>query len=87
MSEYKHKENQGSLFVNSYKEEGSNQPDYKGTANVNGQEVQISGWKNQTNDGKTYLSLKYQEPYEGKKNVKSVKPKAIETVADDDLPF
>jgi len=88
MSDYKHKENSGSLFVNSYKKEGSNQPDYRGTVNVDGQEKEISGWKKETNDGKVFLSLSFQEPYK-KETVADVKPKAKvnPTEGDDDLPF
>lgn len=88
MSDYKHKENAGSLFVNTYKKEGSNQPDYRGTANVNGEEVEISGWKKETNDGKVFLSLSFQEPYK-KETISDVKPKAKvnPTENEGDLPF
>jgi uncharacterized protein (DUF736 family) len=51
------KDNSGALFVNDRKEKETH-PDYKGNALVEGVEYWLSGWKNQTKDGKVYLSIK-----------------------------
>ena len=55
---FEHKEDNGSLFKNSYKEEGSNQPDMKGSINVGGVIMNIAAWEKLTKDGDTMLSLK-----------------------------
>ena len=82
---FEHKDNSGSLFRNSYKE-ADKHPDYKGTAKINGQLLDIAGWKNETKDGGSYLSLQFSEPYK--------KPEASPTLkrpqSDDfksDIPF
>ena len=72
--------NSGVLFKN---DKGNNpkRPDYRGSANWNGAEFDISGWINESKkDGKKFLKLKF-EP-----------KKAIETppkqeFQDDDIPW
>ena len=79
MSNYEHKDGSGSLWVND-KKQADNQPDYKGSAKVNGKDVEMSGWKKVTQSGKTFLSLAIGEPY--KKEEPKVEPKK-----EADLPF
>jgi len=55
MSDFKHNPNKGNLFKNKYKEEGSKQPDYKGSVALpDGTQKEIAAWVNtRTNaDGK-----------------------------------
>jgi hypothetical protein len=55
---WEEKEGVGSMFVNSYKEAGSNQPDLKGTIMIDGKVVKLSGWnKEYGTEGKTRISL------------------------------
>jgi hypothetical protein len=55
---WEEKEGVGSMFVNSYKEAGSNQPDLKGTIMIDGKVVKLSGWNKEYGDeGKTRISL------------------------------
>lgn len=63
--------NSGVLFRNDRKE-NDRQPDYKGSAEINGVEVWISAWKKQSQNGTGFLSL-------------SFKPKDKQT-ANDDMP-
>jgi len=57
--------NTGVLFVN--EEKSGKRPDYTGKINVDGRELELAGWKRQKkSDGKTFLSLKVQEPYQKK---------------------
>jgi uncharacterized protein (DUF736 family) len=56
--------NRGALFINEKKEEGSKQPDYTGTINVDGRDLRLSGWKRESKQGKKYLSLSVSEPQE-----------------------
>ena len=85
MSEkYVHPNGKGSLFINSYKKEGDNQPAYKGTGTtIDGKQIEIAAWKGQTQSGDTKLSLQFSEPY--------VKPEEKSTPSekkeDDDLGF
>lgn len=54
--------NSGVLFKNNRKQEGSNQPDYSGTGNWQGQDFQISAWLKEGKNGK-FFSFSFQEPY------------------------
>jgi len=60
--------NRGALFLNDKKEEGSKHPDYTGTLNVEGKEYRLAGWKRQSKNGKTFLSVSISEPREGQGN-------------------
>lgn len=53
--------NSGAIFR--FEKTKETQPDYKGKLNVNGKDFDLSGWIKQTKDGKSFLSLKIQEPY------------------------
>lgn len=55
--------NSGVLFKNDKKTEGSKQPDYKGTINVNGEEKELAAWLREGKAGNKFLSLKLSEPY------------------------
>ena len=85
MSEkYVHPNGKGSLFINSYKKEGVNQPAYKGTGTtIDGKQIEIAAWKGQTQSGEEKYSLQFSEPY--------VKPEEKSTSSekkeDDDLGF
>tara|TARA_R100000781_G_scaffold82977_1_gene51086 strand:+ start:3678 stop:3935 length:258 start_codon:yes stop_codon:yes gene_type:complete len=85
MSEkYVHPHGKGSLFINSYKEEGNNQPDFKGTGTtIDGKQIDIAGWKGQTQSGDAKISLQFSEPYV--KPVDNSTPS--ENKEDDDLGF
>ena len=54
--------NKGVLFVNTYREEGDNKPAYKGSLNVEGEEIQLAAWENVSKGGNAYLSLRVSEP-------------------------
>jgi hypothetical protein len=55
---YEEKEGFGSMFENSYKEAGSNQPDLKGNIMIDGKIIKLSGWKKEYGtEGKTRISL------------------------------
>jgi hypothetical protein len=47
----------GALFRNDAKQPGSKRPDHRGTVVVAGIEYRISGWINQSKDGKKSLAL------------------------------
>lgn len=55
MTEYDNT-NRGVLFQN-FRKDSDKQPDYKGELNVDGVELQISGWKKESKNGNTFLSL------------------------------
>ena len=56
MSEYDNT-NKGALYINSYKKEGTNQPDMSGPMNIEGVEYRLAGWLRDQDDGTKYFSL------------------------------
>jgi len=73
----------GVLFPNNKKQEGSKQPDYNGSCEIEGKTYEIAGWKRQSNAGKPFLSLKLQIP-----QGKSEKPRQNEKKDSElDTPF
>ena len=90
------KNNSGNLFKNSFKEEGSKQPDYKGEVMVDGVVMKASLWLNKDKNGQTYFGLGFQSMEDAAKYSKENssatpspefdKPQATAN-AGDDLPF
>ena len=78
---YEHKEGQGSLMPNKYKQEGDRKPSYKGKIKVGGKLWDIAAWKQSFTSGDEYFGLKVSEPY--------VKPEEQPTQQGEDssLPF
>lgn len=56
------KNNSGAIFKN-FKKTTEKQPDYQGTVNVNGKEMQISLWLKESKNGNKYFSAAFQEPF------------------------
>jgi uncharacterized protein (DUF736 family) len=56
------KNNSGAIFKNA-KKTNEKQPDYQGTVNVNGKEMQISMWLKESQKGVKYFSVAFKEPY------------------------
>lgn len=91
--------NSGAIFKNA-KKTNEKQPDYKGTVNVNGKEMEISLWLKESQKGVKYFSAAFQEPYiknnadatyTAKNNIKqsdsSFMPNDFRIDSHDDLPF
>ncbi len=57
---WEHREGQGSLFNNKFKEKDS-QPDFTGEIMLGGVLYRISGWKKKSQSGTGYVSLSGQE--------------------------
>lgn len=55
---YQQRENTGSLFPNDRKT-ADNQPDFKGTALINGVTYEIGAWKKTSTTGKEFTSLSF----------------------------
>ncbi len=60
MTENVKKDNRGYLYPNKNKNKPT-QPDYTGKVLVEGKELRISAWENQTPEGNKYLSLAFSE--------------------------
>jgi uncharacterized protein (DUF736 family) len=67
------KTNSGAMFKNDRKEKET-QPDFKGKVNVNGMEMEIAGWKRQSQNGTAYISLVFKEPYVSPENKQMKQP-------------
>ena len=82
------KDNSGNLFKNTFKEEGSKQPDYKGDVMVNGTIMKASMWVNKDKNGNPYFGIGFQSmedvaKYSKKTSDASPKPE----IENNDLPF
>lgn len=69
--ESKNKNNSGAIFKNN--KTIDTQPDYKGTVNVNGKDMEISLWFKESQKGTKYFSASFQEPFK-KENQVMTKP-------------
>lgn len=58
MNENAKKDNRGYLYPNKNKNKPT-QPDYTGKVLIDGKELRISAWENQTPEGNKYLSLAF----------------------------
>ena len=77
--------NSGALFANTYKEK-EGQPDYRGEfIDATGKKWELAGWKNTSQKGTTYLSIKAQEPY--KKEEAPQQQVQAQAEPNDDIPF
>lgn len=97
-NDFIHKEGYGNLFINEKKQ--GEQPDLRGQFTSpcdikKGDVVEIAAWSGKTQKGKKMLSLKVQEPYNGKNENKPEKqpkdyPEKKDNVfrdMDDSIPF
>tara|TARA_R100000734_G_C3309042_1_gene99696 strand:+ start:84 stop:383 length:300 start_codon:yes stop_codon:yes gene_type:complete len=99
MSEkYEHNNGSGTLFKNSYKEEGDNKPNYKGDFKTpSGELLSISGWiatdketgeMRKDKNGNPFINLTIELPYVKPQPKVEEPPKQEEPPkVDDDLPF
>ena len=81
-------ENKGVIFKNSKKTKDT-QPDYKGTVNVNGKDMEISLWFKESQKGTKYFSASFQEPFKKDSETKTYpnETKYTPKIEDDSLPF
>jgi uncharacterized protein (DUF736 family) len=82
------KNNSGAIFKNS-KKTTDKQPDYQGTVNVNGKEMQVSLWVKESKNGNKYFSAAFQEPFkkDSENKTYSNETKYTPKIEDDGLPF
>ena len=55
------KDNTGALFSNAENKKTDKHPDYKGKAQVNGKEMNMSAWLNTSKAGNKYLSVSFDD--------------------------
>jgi len=78
--------NRGAIFKNDDKQQ-DNHPDYKGSLNVNGVDLWVSGWiKTSEKTGKKFMSLSV-KPKEAAPVKQASKPKSSGFDDMDDAPF
>ena len=84
------KNNSGAIFKNEKKGDNEKAPDYRGSANYNGEPFEIALWLKTSDKGTKYFSVAISEPYKKPEAEvpKSQKPKpSAEPMPEDDLPF
>lgn len=74
----------GNLFKNTFKEEGSNQPDYRGECCINGQVFKIAAWIKDASNGTKFMSMSYEPKDEA---VAAPAKRAAPAPVDQDIPF
>ena len=86
--ESKNKLNSGAIFKNS-KKTSEKSPDYKGTVNVNGKDMEISLWFKESQKGTKYFSASFQEPFKKDSETKTYpnQTKYTPNIDNSDLPF
>ena len=86
--ESKNKNNSGAIFKNA-KKTNEKQPDYKGTVNVNGKDMEISLWLKESQKGTKYFSASFKEPFKKDSQTKTYpnETKYTPKIEDQDLPF
>ena len=82
--------NRGAIFKNDDKQQ-DNHPDYKGSINVNGVDMWVSGWlKTSEKTGKKFMSLSVKDKVEKAPQMpvkQATKPSSGFDDMDDDVPF
>lgn len=73
----------GVLFGN--KEKRGNQPDFKGSCEIEGCEYWVSGWKKVSNSGDAYMSLSFTKK-EVQNKAESLRDFGDDEI-DDEIPF
>jgi hypothetical protein len=81
--------NTWALFKNDKREEGSKQPEYRGTLNVNGEEYEIAAWvRTSKKDGSKFFSGTVKPPFKKTERTSYDEPaKQLRDVMDDEIPF
>ncbi len=86
-------DNQGALFKNDKRPEGSKQPEYRGPCTINGVEMEVAAWiremgPNSKTPGKKFFSLQFQKPWspEGEAKTAPAREPAA-AIPDDEIPF
>jgi len=73
-------------FFKNSKKTNEKQPDYQGTVNVNGKEMQVSLWIKEAKNGNKYFSASFQEPFK-KTNQTATYDNKFRIDSKDDMPF
>ena len=82
------KDNSGNLFKNTFKEEGTKQPDYKGDVMIKGAVMKASLWVNKDKNGNPYFGISFQSLEESAKYSKETSNTTPNPEFEkDELPF
>lgn len=76
------KNNTGVVFINEYKK-NEKHPDFRGTANYNGEKFDLALWYGKTKDNKEYFSVSLSEPYKKEET----KTKTFEQIREEFTPL
>ena len=85
MSDFVQKDNSLYLRINKFKET-SDQPDFWGTALVDGKEWKASAWKNKDKNGNPYIGIQFKPPQDSAKRFPEPQ-RAPQTKAAEHDPF
>tara|TARA_R110002020_G_scaffold448182_1_gene660864 strand:- start:391 stop:648 length:258 start_codon:yes stop_codon:yes gene_type:complete len=85
MSSFVIKEKEGSLFSNKDNKKTEKHPDYTGSCVISGTKLNISAWVNESQSGKKYMRLKFDEFKGSEASNSTPEPKFNSSEAD--VPF
>lgn len=91
-NKYQHKNLFGSMIRNNKKEMGDKRPDFIGSCNIEGRDIQVAGWFGLTKTAKEKIDLKFtieggEYITNGEANKISMPTPKSDPLADDDIPF
>jgi hypothetical protein len=86
MTTYEQKDNSGALFMNVDKRT-ENSPDYSGSIRIDGADWAIIGWKKNSKNGRSYLSLSVKRKEATSDSPQGSKPFHPRADLDDAVPF
>jgi hypothetical protein len=94
---YEMKPNSGTLFKNDRRDEGSNQPEYTGTALIEGREFWMSAWVKTGKNGRKFFSFAFKPKDFAKEKPETISQRAVAAMQrprgasdndlDDSIPF
>jgi hypothetical protein len=85
---YEHNDMTGTIFKNTFKQEGDKAPDYRGNVKVRGELLEIALWVKDGTKGK-FFSAKIQEPRQKAASIpppRTARP-SLKDELSDDIPF
>lgn len=87
MADYEKYPNSGILGKNDKMREGKQDPPYRGSCGIDGEEYWLSAWIKESKDGNKFFSLSFRNKKDDKAKPAAKKAAPKQEEAEDDIPF